>query len=195
MLIGRTSLHKCFSVATFVLMFVLINFGASPGQSRVDSLVAQAEQFSGQKGKEYLAVSYINEAIKLQPQREDLYYKRAFILGRASLYAYAIRDFTRFVGQEKYPHAIRFRGDCYLGMGDYARAAKDYADFVRVAPSDGKVWFYLAEALTLAGDRQAALDAIAKGLAAGSHWSPRLRELQETILMNQTIKPHRPLSN
>jgi predicted Zn-dependent protease len=80
-------------------------------------------------------------------------------------------------------------------MGDYASAAKDYADFVRKDPADGKVWFYLAEALTLGGDRQAALDAIAKGLAADSHWSARLRELQEAILMNQTIKPHKPLSN
>lgn len=195
MLTKATSLHKSFVAATAALIIVLIYSGSVLAQSRVDSLVAQAETFSRQEGKEYLAVSYINEAIKLQPQREELYYKRAFILGRASLYAYAIRDFTRFVGRKQYPHAIRFRGDCYVGIGDYANAAKDYADFVRLAPSDGKVWFYLAEALALGGNRQAALDAISKGLASGSHWSDRLRELQEDILMNQTIKPHKPLAN
>lgn len=195
MLTKPTSLHKSFIAAAVVVMVALIHPSAAPGQNRVDALVVQAEAFSRQEGKEYLAVSYINEAIKLEPKREDLYYRRAFILGRASLYAFAIRDFSRFVGGEKYPHAIRFRGDCYLGMGDYSRAAKDYADFVRKAPSDGKVWFYLAEALTLGGNSQGALEAIAKGLAANSHWSDRLRELQEAILMNQTIKPHRPLSN
>jgi tetratricopeptide (TPR) repeat protein len=164
-------------------------------QTSVESLVAQAEQFSRQEGKEFLALKYINAAIKLQPKREDLYYRRAFILGRAGQYIYAVKEFNRFVKSLKYPHAVRFRGDCFMALGDYRQAAKDYSAFLNSAPMDGKVWSYLAEALVLMGARQAALDTIAKGMATESHWSERLRELRESILLNKSIKPHKPFSN
>ncbi len=167
----------------------------SSAQASVDSLVAQAEQYSRQEGNESLALKYINAAIKLQPKREDLYYRRAFILGRAGQYIYSVKEFNRFVKNSKYPHAIRFRGDCFMALGDYRQAAKDYSAFLGSSPADGKVWSYLVEVLALMGARQAALEAAAKGLATGSHWSERLQELQESILLNRIIKPHKPFSN
>ena len=161
----------------------------------VESLIAMAERLSKEEGKEYLAIRYINEAIKQQPKRTELYYKRAFILGRARQYVYAIQDFNIFVKHKNYPHAIRFRADCYMALGNYPQAARDYMTFLRKQPEDGKVWSYLAEAFALMGDRNSALDATGKGLATKSHWSPRLLELQKSILLNEKIKPHKPFSN
>lgn len=193
--LGKLLLSGC--IISLVIYFSMTGGGSnlSVSQTSVESLVAQAEQYSRQDGKESLALKYINAAIKLQPKREDLYYRRAFILGRAGQYIYAIKEFNRFVKSSRYPHAVRFRGDCFMALGDYKQAAKDYSVFLKSAPMDGKVWSYLAEALIFMGARQAALDAIAKGMTTESHWSERLQELRESILLNKTIKPHKPLSN
>ena len=164
-------------------------------QEYVNSVVSQAEQYSKQEGRQSLAVSLINEAIKLQPRNPELYYKRAFILGRAGQYLYAIPDLNMVMKLKQYPHAIRFRADCFMAVRDYQKAAQDYSVFLGSAPKDGKVWSYLAEALALQGNKQAALEATSRGLATGSHWSERLRQLQEMILLDKIIVPHKPFSN
>ncbi|WP_425484216.1 tetratricopeptide repeat protein [Desulfobacter latus] len=41
-----------------------------------------------------MAFQYINKAIRIQPKRSDLYYNRAFIIGRAGNYGKAIKEFT-----------------------------------------------------------------------------------------------------
>lgn len=164
-------------------------------QEYVDHLVGQAESFSRQAGKQTLAVAYMNKAIQLQPNRAGLYYKRARIFGRAGMYVNAIKDLNRLVNNKSYPHAIRFRGDCYLALGLFQRAVKDYTAFLRFDPKDGKVWTYLTEALALMGRRDLALEAVRKGLATQSHWAKRLNELQRQIVMGERITPHSPFSN
>jgi predicted Zn-dependent protease len=142
-----------------------------------------------------METSYINKAIQLQPGNNQLYYRRAMIMGRIGMYAPAIREFSRFVHLKGYPHAVRFRGDCFMALNDMQSAARDYLSFLRKAPRDGKVWLYLAEAYALMGDKRSALEAINRGLAAGSHWSKALDELRTRILTNQAIRAHKPLSN
>lgn len=168
---------------------------AATREESAEKFAEQAAQYSRQKGKHFLAVAYINRAIKLQPKRAELYYKRAMILGRVGQYAPAISDLNRFVNNKKYPHAIRFRADCFMALGIFQKAAKDYTVFLRFDPKDGKVWSYLTEALALMGRKDLALDAARKGLATGSHWSKRLSELQRKILMGEMITPHKPFSN
>lgn len=168
---------------------------ATNRQAYARSLVSQAEKYSKTKGKEFIAVSYINQAVKLEPQNLQYRYKRAFILGRARLYEEAIREFSKLMSQEGFSHAVRFRADCFMALGDMQNAAKDYHSFLRKAPRDGKVWSYLVEAFALMGNKQAALAAASRGLSTGSHWSKRLKKLQQKILMGQKITAHKPFSN
>jgi len=191
---NRTSLK--FILFWSVLLFLSGGscvYGQSTGKY-VDQLSKQAE-FESKKGNHSMAIQYINKAIKLQPKRIDLYYNRAFIIGRAGNYGKAIKEFSQVVSHKKFPHAIRFRADCYMAIGQYERAAKDYLSFLKHAPMDGKVWSYLTEAFVLTGNTKAALTAVQKGLAIRSHWSKRLMRLQEQIVMGESITPHIPLSN
>lgn len=169
-------------------------WGVSEAQN-VQTLVSKAQQYSRQKNKSQLAISYINKAIKLQPRNQQLYYQRALILGRAGMYSAAIPELSRFARMKEFPHAIRFRADCFMAMNDMRSATRDYFAFLRKEPKDGKVWFYLAEAYVLMGDKKSALAAINKGLATGSHWSKKLKNLRIQILTNQIVKPHKPFSN
>jgi len=164
-------------------------------QHKVKSLVEKAEQYSRQPGKGPLALSYMNKAIQLQPGNKDLYYRRAFVMGRIGAYSAAIQEFSRFVNMRGYGHAVRFRGDCFMALSDFRSASRDYLAFLRKAPGDGKVWLYLAESLALMGDRRSALEAVDRGLATGSHWSKALQNMKTKIMTNQMIKPHKPLSN
>jgi predicted Zn-dependent protease len=82
-----------------------------------------------------------------------------------------------------------------MALGYYQKASEDYLVFLRRAPKDGKVWSYLVEAYALMKRSDLALAAINRGLATGSHWSGKLKELQMQIMMGQKITPHRPFSN
>lgn len=164
-------------------------------QKKTDILVEVANYNSRKVKNHELAIQYINQAIKLQPSRTDLYYHRAFILGRAGIYQQAAKEFSRFVNQEKYNHAIRFRADCYFGMGMFDLAATDYTEFLKQYPKDGKVWSYLVEALYLMGNSQDALKACKIGISSRSHWTEKLMKLQKQILSGQSIKPHNLLAN
>lgn len=161
----------------------------------VNTLVTKAEQYSRQSGKAAQALSYMNKAIQMEPSNKQLYYRRALMLGRLGSYPAAIQELSRFVNTKEYPHAVRFRGDCFMGVNDFRSAAKDYRAFLRRSPKDGKVWFYLGESYALMGDKKSAIEAINRGLATGSHWSDRLLKLKSQVMTNQTIKPHKPLSN
>ena len=163
-------------------------------QQKVNTLTSQAIKYSKQ-GKGLQALQYINQAIKIQPRNQNLYYQRAFILGRAGIYSKAIQEFTRFSQMKGYPHAIRFRADCFMAVDDMRSAVKDYLTFLRKESKDGKVWSYLAEAYALMGDTRSALAAVNKGLSTGSHWSGRLNSLKGQILRGEKIIPHKPLSN
>lgn len=180
--------------AIFLILIGSINCFSVTRQEYVNTLVNQADSYS-KKGDHVLAFMAINKAIKLQPKRSQLYYKRAFIIGRSGQYPAAIKEFSRFVNNKNYPHAIRFRGDCFMAVKQMGKAVNDYKRFLNLAPKDGKVWSYLVEALALMGKKKAALDAIRHGLATGSHWSKRLTFLQQQILLGKSIIPHTPFSN
>ncbi len=192
----RNPLFPRYSLSPFIVLIFAVCLCAETNQNYVDKLASQAEKLSNQEGKEALALKYISEAIRLQPKRVELYYKRAFILGKAGQYVYAIKEFNRFVNLKEYPHAVAFRGDCFMAVGNYAQAAKDYTVFLREYPQSGKVWSYLAEAFALVGNQRAALQAIDRGLnTVARQWHGRLQSLRELILTNQRIIPHKPLSN
>jgi len=194
---SSSTIKKVFIVVLFFMSLLLmmpINSFTKTLHEYVNVLAKQADK-SSKQGNHSLAFTSINKAIKLQPENYNLYYTRAFILARAGQYLRAIKEFSRFVKKDNYPHAIRFRADCFMATNQLQRAANDYAMFLRVAPKDGKVWSYLAETLALMGNSKSALDAVSRGLSTNSHWSDRLLVLQKQILSGQRIIPHKPLSN
>jgi predicted Zn-dependent protease len=180
----------------FILMHLLSNeVFCETRAEQANKLARQAEHLSKKKGSHKPALQFINQAIKLQPQNLELYYHRAFILGRAGQYQAAAKEFSRFVKNGRFGHAVRFRADCYMAIGQLGRAARDYMAFLKRSPEDGKVWSYLVEALALMGKNQDALQAANRGISTGSHWTKKLVSLRQQILTGEPIVPHRPFSN
>jgi tetratricopeptide (TPR) repeat protein len=192
-------MKKIVSMIVFSIFLLLligaINCFAKTFQEQVEFLTKQAVFYSKNNGDNSLALMYINKAIKLQPHNFNLYYNRAFIMGRAGEYHNAIKEFSRFVKNDKFPHAVRFRADCFMAINQMQRAVHDYKCFLKLAPKDGKVWSYLVETLALMGKQSAALSAINHGLESKSHWSGRLKLLQKQIAFGEKIIPHMPFSN
>jgi tetratricopeptide (TPR) repeat protein len=180
--------------AIFLISIGSINCFSITRQEYVNTLLHKANSYN-KKGNYDVALISINKAIKLQPKRSQLYYKRAMIIGRSGNYHQAIKELSQFIKNKNYPHAIRFRADCFMAVNQMEKSVKDYTRFLKHAPKDGKVWSYLVEALALMGKRESALDAIRHGLATGSHWSKRLTFLQKQILLGKPIIPHTPFSN
>jgi len=168
--------------------------------NKLGTLIATADAYS--KKKNYImSAKLYSQAIRISPGNSDLYYLRAFSWGKSGNYGFAIKDFTYVINQDRaerksrYPHAPRFRADCYVAIKAMPQAVKDYHDFLRRESKDGKVWSYLAEAYYLMGRSDLALKAIAKGITTGSHWEGKLKEMRTKILLGKKILPHKPLSN
>ena len=151
-----------------------------------------------------MALKCCNEAIKLQPNNLAGYYVRGFVFGRMEDYKSAVENFSLVIRQDeknkklKFSKARKFRADCYLGLGLFKYAAKDYSIMVKRDPKSnksGKLWFYLAEACALMGESNAAFSAIKNGCKTGSHWCKKMEILQKKILLGKKIVPHKPLSN
>ncbi len=167
-------------------------------QQYVDNLVAKALELSSQEGKSLLSINYINKAIKLQPRSLKIYYKRAFVYGRAGLYVEAIKDLNLILNspsRSQFPAALKFRAECLAMLGDYRSALADYLTLLERAPKSGKIWYYYAELLWFVGEKDKALIAISNGLKIGSHWGVKMKRLQSVIWEGKKIKLHEPFSN
>lgn len=172
-------------------------------EQKVHLLLVNAENYS-KKGNHEFALKMCKEAIRLQPQNLDAYYRRGFVLGRAGAFVPAIRDFTLVLKQDeknerlRFPAVRKFRADCFVAIGHLQNAIDDYSVMLkRDARSDGsgKIWFYLAETFALMNRTGSALNAIKNGCATGSHWCDKMKILQKKILTGERIVPHKPFSN
>ena len=196
------SVSKCFCLTLFLWLVVLTgSLLAVTRQQYVDGLVSKANHYSQQEGKSFLAINYINEAVKLQPRNLNIYSKRAFIYGRLNLYTEAIKDLTFILrndtGRRKFPSSWKYRAECYSAIGAYARAIADYKRMInnRTNKKSGKIWYYYAELLWFMGNKDEALKAVSIGLKTGSHWVGKIKTLENKILLGKRVKLHRPFSN
>lgn len=201
MLIPRIKLKFVIYISFACLLVLTVsNFSLAVSREEyANSLSQQAEQYSKQKGKEFLALGYINEAIKLQPSNLNNYYRRAFVLGRARLYAAAINDLNLVIrndpGNKKFPSALKYRAECYAAMNDIDNAIKDYRRMLKRAPKSDKLWLYYAELLWFAGMKSESLKAIEMGYLANGHRRGKLKNLHKKILSGERVKLHTPFSN
>jgi len=80
-------------------------------------------------------------------------------------------------------------------MGLLEKGIKDYTTCLKYYPTDGKVWYYKARALALAGKTGEALQTIQRGFATKTHHWKKLEKLREAILNGDKIPYHVPCSN
>ena len=193
MLFGKKTLIFLLAIGCFVAGSDACAANRNP---RIEALVRNADAYSKQ-GNSAVALQLYERAIRMSPGDLELYYRRAGVYGNAGHYVNAIKDLNQVInrGGGKFPHAIRFRADCFMALGYYQQAVADYLAFLRSAPKDGKVWAYLVEAYAQMGQKQLALQAVNKGLATNSHWSDTLKKLRIQVMTGQRIKPHKPFSN
>jgi tetratricopeptide (TPR) repeat protein len=200
MTLSRICKYICPQTTLLLLLILLSSPAAVRANDQVGVLVGNAQIYSKQ-GNYPKAIKSFDKAMKLRPNDLALHYERASMSGRAGYFMNAIKDYTYVINQDGlsgggiFSHAPRFRADCYMAIGNYQGAIQDYNTFLRGAPGDGKVWSYMAEALSLSFRNDLALAAIRRGLATESHWSKRLKVLQRQIMTGEKIKPHKPLSN
>ncbi|NWH05027.1 tetratricopeptide repeat protein [Desulfobacter latus] len=172
---------------------------------KVQTLLSKVDYLIKNKGNNQmalnLALNLCNEAINLKPNNLAGYYSRGVVLGRMENYIGAIKNFSLVIQKNeknkksKFPAARKFRADCFLGLGIYKRAVKDYLIILKRSPKSGKIWCYLAETYAVMGEKNAALSAIKNGCKTGSHWCEKMKILQKKILLGKKIVPHKPLSN
>ena len=189
-----------------LIVSIIVNVSVSNAltvDQKVQTLLSRAEYLS-KKGNHQMALKFCNETIKLQPNNLAGYYVRGFVFGRMKFYKGAIENFSLVIKKDErnkklnFPKARKFRADCYLGLGIYEYAAKDYSIMLKKNPKSnksGKIWFYLAETYALMGKKNAAFSAIKNGCKTGSHWCNQMKVLQQKILLGKKITPHKPLSN
>jgi len=189
---------KFYLIGILILSFELVSiqFTNANSKSQISSLLKNAKYLLKQEHYPE-ALKYVNQAIRLQPKNIEAYNLRAFIYGRCGRYMNAIKDFTFVIkyGKTRTAPAHRFRADCFFQLGYMRAAIKDYHTFLKVNPTDGKVWSYLAEAYYAVGDIKNALESINRGLKGGTHWAGRLQSLRKSFLLGEQIEYHAPLKN
>lgn len=149
---------------------------AASTEQKIEALLNQAEMISQDRANQMTVLQLCSEAIRLHPREVGTYYKCGLILGKMGDYVTGVKHFSYVIahdgngGRRKYPAALKFRADCFMGLGMLQNAIDDYSHIVKQNNKSGKIWFYLAEALTLANRKDLALNAIEQGCATGSHW-------------------------
>ncbi len=197
------SVLKYFCIS-LLLCFVVLSGSVSAvtRQQYINDLISKANHYSQQEGKSFLAINYINEAVKLQPRNLDIYFKRAAIYARLKLFPEAIKDldlvYRNAHGRKKYTKAIKYRAECYAAVGEYGRAINDYKTMINNSSKKGgigKIYYYYAELLWFIGNKNEALKVINRGKMTGSHWIEKMKVLENKISLGERVTLHRPFSN
>lgn len=98
-----------------------------------------------QKGDNDLAISYLSEAIRQEPENDMAYRDRAVAHANKGDLDKAIADFTEAIRiNSKESDHYAGRGAAYLRKKDYPRAIKDYEQAVKVNPKHAIANYHLA---------------------------------------------------
>jgi tetratricopeptide (TPR) repeat protein len=184
----------------YFLSFGLLTVQAVSAETRVKAKARTAMQFASQnfnKGNYVIAIKFATAAIRLSPGYLDAYRTRGMAHAFKGEYPSAIKDFT-YILRRKPKHfqtTYYLRGDCFVAMGLLERGIKDYTTCLKYRPGDGKVWYYKARAIALAGKTTEALQTIQRGFATKTHHWKKLEKLQKAILNGDKIPYHAPCSN
>ncbi len=184
----------------YLFSFGLLTVQAASAETRTKARVRTAMQLASQnfgKGNYDVAIKFATIAIRLSRGDLNAYRIRGMAHAFKGEYPSAIKDFT-YILRRKPKHfqtTYYLRGDCFVAMGLLERGIKDYTTCLKYRPGDGKVWYYKARALALAGKTTEALQTIQRGIASKTHHMDKLEKLRKAILSGDKIPYHQPCSN
>jgi len=183
-----------------LLSFGLFTAHVALAETRVKVKTLTAMQLAAQnlkKGNYDVAITFATKAIRLNPGSLGIYRLRGIANGRKGKYPNAIKDFTYVLRRnpKHFSKIYYLRGDCFVAIGLLEMGIKDYTMCLKYNPLDGKVWYYKARALALAGKTTKALQTIQRGLATITHHRGKLEKLRKAILSGDKIPYHAPCSN
>ncbi len=187
-----------------IMVFALLILTSLPAQGfendKAQQIMAKALTYS-KNNNHALALSLSDQALQLKPNDLNLIYQRATIWGRGGYYMKSIEGLSLVIredelsSRQRFPAARKFRAECYAALGSMQKAVDDYNMLLRRSPESGKIWYYLAEVLSVMGRNDWALQAIQRGQATKSHWKTKLEVLRKDILSGKKIVLHKPFSN
>jgi tetratricopeptide (TPR) repeat protein len=183
----------------YFLSFGLLTVQAVSAETRTKTKARTATQLALQhfkKGNYDVAIKFATITIRLSRGDLNAYRIRGMAHAFKGEYPSAIKDFT-YILRRKPKHFITtyyLRGDCFVAMGLLEMGIKDYTTCLKYKP-DGKVWYYKARALALAGKTTEALQTIQRGIATKTHHMGKLEKLRKAILSGDKIPYHAPCSN
>lgn len=193
------------SVTTLLLMGYLLSFSlftahVALAETRVKAKTLTAMQLAEQnlkKGNYDVAIKFATEAIRLNPGCLDTYRTRGIAHARKGEYQRAIKDFTYVFRRKpiRFSKTYYLRGDCFVALWLLEMGIKDYTTCLKYHPTAGKIWYYKARALALAGKTIEALQTIQRGFATKTHHRDKLEKLRAAILSGDKIPYHAPCSN
>lgn len=184
----------------YLLSFSLFTAHVALAETRVKAKRLTAMQLAEQnlkKGNYDVAIKFATTAIRLNPKELGVYRIRGLAHAHKRNYPSAIKDFTYVLRRnpKRFSKTYYLRGDCFVAMGLLKMGIKDYTTCLKYNPTDGKVWYYKARALALAGKTTEALQTIQRGFATKTHHRGKLEKLREAILSGDKIPYHAPCSN
>jgi tetratricopeptide (TPR) repeat protein len=106
----------------------------------------------------------------------------------AYIYTYVLRQNPKLFSLTYYS-----RGDCFVAMGLLKLGIKNYTTCLKYG-QDGKIFYYKALALALAGKITDTLQIIQRTLATKTHHRKKLKKLWEAMLAGDKIPYHQPCS-
>lgn len=180
----------------YLFSFGLLTVHAASVQTKAQRLVQIASQ-NMKKGNYDIALKFATAAIRLNPKEFGAYLVRGGAHAHKGEYPSAIKNFTYVLRQDPKHFSLTYysRGDCFVAMGLLKLGIKDYTTCLKYNPTDGKIWYYKARALALAGKTTEALQTIQRGIATKTHHMDKLEKLRKAILSGDKIPYHAPCSN
>ncbi len=142
-----------FRMALLVLFCLFLSMSfcvAAPSyRAHVDKYLRSAHNYLNVKKPE-MAEKVLDQAVVRFPRALELYYLRAKVRhGYLKKDTLALQDFSLVLRSrpDQFPKAFWYRGDIYVGHGQYQQAIKDYTACLKRMPTYGKVYFKRARAL------------------------------------------------
>jgi len=123
-------------------------------------------------GRSDLAITYYDEALKLDPSLVDVRIRRARIQLRVGRLSDALDDLKTAVRKEKRADALVLIGDCYLEMRRISSAVRAYQEAAKVDEGFADAYYKLGRAHHDEGKAKKAITQLRKALEVGMEKAP-----------------------
>ncbi len=140
--------------------------------------------FESRKADSPQSIKNCDEAIRLDPQSAEVYYKRGFAYQNMGQGERAIEDFDRAIRiNPEFAMAYSNRGYAYLNKRQYDRAVVDCTKAIKLDPSDAVAYLNRGTAYKLQGNTAEAIANFEKSisLTGNPQWIEMARQGIESL--------------